>query len=197
MAGLRIPSLMLFLLCAPSAALAQNYSPEDPIPPGATGKVLPLSGKVLELKGLSSGVSGKAEALGAALRDLGAKTTQTEIRIELSSDVLFDFDKAELLPKAIPTLEKVATVLQSYPTSACTVEGHTDSIGNDRYNQALSERRADAVKNWLAAHGVTSRMSTRGWGKTKPVAPNTHANGKDNPEGRQKNRRVELVVKTG
>ena len=94
-------------------------------------------------------------------------------------------------------LEKVATVLQSYPTSACTVEGHTDSVGNDRYNQALSERRADAVKNWLAAHGVTSRMSTRGWGKTKPVAPNTYPNGKDNPEGRQKNRRVEIVVKTG
>jgi len=195
--GLRILTLFLLLLCAPSAALGQDYSIEDPIPLGATGKVLPLSGKVVELKGLSSGVSGKAEALGAALRDLGAKATKTEIRIELSSDVLFDFDKAVLLPKAIPTLEKVATILQSYPTGACTVEGHTDSIGNDRYNQALSERRADAVKTWLAAHGVTSRMSTRGWGKTKPVAPNTHPNGKDNPEGRQKNRRVEIVVKTG
>jgi len=194
---LRIPILSLLLLCASSAALAQKYSMEDPIPPGATGKVLALSGKVVELKGLSSGVSGKSEALGAALRDLGAKATKTEIRIELSSDVLFDFDKAVLLPKAIPALEKVATVLQSYPTSACTVEGHTDSVGNDRYNQALSERRADAVKNWLAAHGVTSRMSTRGWGKTKPVAPNTYPNGKDNPEGRQKNRRVEIVVKTG
>ncbi len=197
MRGLRILTLFLLLLGALSAALGQDYSIGDPIPPGATGKVLPLSGKVVGLKGLSSGVSGKAEALGAALRDLGAKTTKTEIRIELSSDVLFDFDKAELLPKAIPTLEKVATVLQSYPTSACTVEGHTDSVGNDRYNQALSERRANAVKNWLAAHGVTSRMSTRGWGKTKPVAPNTHPNGKDNPEGRQKNRRVALVVKTG
>ena len=197
MAGLRILALFALLLCAPSAALAQKYSMEDPIPPGATGKVLPLSGKVVELKGLASGVSGKAEALGAALRDLGAKTTKTEIRIELSSDVLFDFDKADLLPKAIPTLEKVATVLQSYPTSACTVEGHTDSIGNERYNQALSERRADAVRTWLAAHGVASPMSTRGWGKTKPVAPNTFPNGKDNPEGRQKNRRVEIVVKTG
>lgn len=196
MAGLRI--LILFVLFgAPSAALAQKYSLEDPVPRGATGKVLELSGKVVELKGLSSGVSGKAEALGAALRDLGAKTTKTEIRIELSSDVLFDFDKAELLPKAIPALEKVATVLQSYPTSACTVEGHTDSIGNDRYNQGLSERRADAVKSWLVAHGVASSMSTRGWGRTKPVAPNTLPNGKDNPEGRQKNRRVEIVVKTG
>ena len=197
MLGPRILLLLLLLLGAPSGALAQHYSIEDPIPPGATGKVLPLSGKVVELKGLSSGVSGKAEALGAALRDLGAKTTKTEIRIELSSDVLFDFDKAELLPKAIPTLEKVATVLQSYPTSACTVEGHTDSIGDDRYNQKLSERRADAVKNWMVAHGVSSRMSTRGWGKTKPVAPNTYPGGRDNPEGRQKNRRVEIVVKTG
>jgi outer membrane protein OmpA-like peptidoglycan-associated protein len=65
----------------------------------------------------------------------------------------------------------------------------------NEYNQKLSERRADAVKNWLLAHGVSSRMTIRGWGATKPVAPNTFPNGRDNPEGRQKNRRVEIVVK--
>jgi outer membrane protein OmpA-like peptidoglycan-associated protein len=175
--------------------LAQKYKPDDPVPPGALGKVLPVQGKVLGIQGLSLGVAGKAQDLNAALRDLGAKTTKTEIRIELSSDVLFDFDKADLLPKAIPELEKVATVLKSYPNAACSIEGHTDNKGLKEYNQKLSERRADSVKNWLLAHGVSTRMTVRGWGATKPVAPNTLPNGRDNPEGRQKNRRVEIVVK--
>ncbi|HML18154.1 MAG TPA: OmpA family protein [Bryobacteraceae bacterium] len=174
---------------------AQTYTPDSSVPSGAKGKVLPIQGKVTDLNGLSSGVAGKTQALDAALKDLGAKTTQTEIRIELSSDVLFDFDKADLLPKAIPELEKVATVLKSYPNASCTIEGHTDSKGLRDYNQKLSERRAASVKSWLAAHGVSTSMTTRGWGATKPVAPNALPNGGDDPAGRQKNRRVEIVVK--
>ena len=179
----------------PGEALAQKYKPEDPVPPGAQAKVLAIQGNVLELKGLASGVAGKAEALGAALRDLGAKTTEMEIRIELSSDVLFDFDKDDLRPAAAPALEKVATVLKSYPNASCSIEGHTDGKGTRQYNQRLSDRRAESVKNWLLAHGVTTAMTPRGWAETKPVAPNTHPGGRDNPEGRQKNRRVEIVVK--
>ncbi len=185
---------LLVLLLLASAARAQDYKPNDPVPPGAKAKVLPIQGHMVELKGLSSGVTGKTEALNAALKDLGAKTTATEIRIQLSSDVLFDFDKADLLPKAIPTLQKVATVLKSYPNANCTIEGHTDSVGNDQYNQKLSQRRAESVRNWLLANGVSSPMTTREFGKTRPVAPNTLPNGKDNPEGRAKNRRVEIVV---
>ena len=188
---------LLGFLIGPQVLVAQKYKPDDPIPPGAQGKVLPLQGKVLEIKGLALGVAGKAQDLNAALRDLGAKTTETEIRIELSSDVLFDFDKADLLPKAIPQLEKVSTILKSYPNAFCSIEGHTDNKGLTEYNQKLSERRADSVRNWLLAHGVSSRMAIRGWGATKPVAPNTLPNGRDNPEGRQKNRRVEIVVKKG
>jgi len=174
---------------------AQKYKPDDPIPPGAQGKVLPVQGKVVEIKGLAVGVAGKAQDLNAALKDLGAKTTETEIRIELSSDVLFDFDKADLLPKAIPELEKVATVLKSYPNASCSIEGHTDNKGLKDYNQKLSERRAASVKGWLVAHGVSSLMTTQGWGAAKPVAPNSFSDGRDDPEGRQKNRRVEIVVK--
>jgi outer membrane protein OmpA-like peptidoglycan-associated protein len=185
----------LGVLLGSQIALAQKYQPDDPVPPGAKGKVLTVQGKVSEIQELSLGVAGKAQDLNAALKDLGAKTTETEIRIELSSDVLFDFDKAELLPQAIPELEKVSTVLKSYPNAFCSIEGHTDNKGLNEYNQKLSERRADAVKNWLLAHGVSSRMTIRGWGATKPVAPNTFPNGRDNPEGRQKNRRVEIVVK--
>lgn len=185
------------MLCAAPLLWSQKYKEDDPVPPAASGKILPLQSKILEIRGLNSAVSGKTEDLKAALKDLGAQTTATEIRIELASDVLFDFDKSDLLPKAIPELQKVATVLKAYPRAACTIEGHTDGKGLKDYNQKLSERRADAVKSWLAAQGITSPMTTRGWGSAKPVAPNTFPDGRDNPDGRQKNRRVEIVVKTG
>jgi outer membrane protein OmpA-like peptidoglycan-associated protein len=186
----------LLLLAAAGVASAQ-YKPDDPIPPGAQGKVLPLHGSVVEIRGLSLAVAGRTEALNAALKDLDAKATELEIRIQLSSDVLFDFDKADLLPKAIPALEKVATVLKSYPNASATVEGHTDAKGDEQYNEKLSERRAESVRKWLVDHGVTSAITTAGFGKRKPVAPNTLPNGRDNHEGRQKNRRVEIVVKKG
>jgi len=193
----RASGVFVLLLVGCLGARAQDYKVDDPVPPGAKATVVAISGTVVPLVGVASGVAGKTEALNAALRDLGATASPTEIRIELSSDVLFDFDKADLLPKAVPTLEKVATVLGSYPNGQCTIEGHTDSVGNQAYNQKLSERRAEAVKQWLSTHGVNARFSTRGYGKTKPVAPNTLPNGKDNPEGRAKNRRVEIVVKKG
>ncbi|HEY2932110.1 MAG TPA: OmpA family protein [Acidobacteriota bacterium] len=192
-------SYLLFILAAllagSTSAFAQKYKLEDPIPPGARGKVLPIQGKVLEIKGLAAAVSGKAEQVSAALKDLGAKTTDTEIRIELSSDVLFDFDKAELRSQAVPALEKVATVLKAQQNATCSIEGHTDNLGSKPYNQRLSERRADSVKKWLASNGVATSMTTRGWGAAKPVASNTRPDGKDDPEGRQKNRRVEIIVK--
>jgi len=194
--ALRIHLLVVAaLLAAAETARAQKYQAEDAIPPGATGKILPVFGKVTEIKGLGLAVAGKAAGLAAALRDLNAKVTEQEIRIELAADVLFDFDKANLRPEAGPALEKVAAVLKSYPNATTTIEGHTDSVGNDTYNQGLSERRAVSVKSWLATHGVGNPMTTRGWGKKKSVAPNTKPDGSDNPEGRQKNRRVEITVK--
>lgn len=195
--GRRFVIVLGLTLVWSQTAQAQKYKPEDPLPPGAQGKALPLQGKVTEIQGLVSGVAGKSEALNAALKDLGAKATDMEIRIELSSDVLFDFDKADLRAEAVPSLEKVATVLGSYSKSAASIEGHTDSKGNEPYNQKLSERRADSVRNWLRSHGVSNQMTARGWGARKPVAPNTKPGGADDPEGRQKNRRVEIVVKKG
>jgi hypothetical protein len=78
------------------------------------------------------------------------------------------------------------------------IEGHTDSVGTDEYNQELSERRAERVRNWLLEHRVVERraVSTIGFGEKKPVAPNTKPDGKDNPPGRALNRRVEVVVNT-
>lgn len=194
---MRLFAALLLLTLAAPIALAQKYRESDPIPPGATGKVLPLSGKVLEIRGLASGVSGKTELLAAALQNLGATRVGTEVHIALSSDVLFDFDQAVLRAAAAPALENVALVIQSYPKATVSIDGHSDNVGADRYNQALSERRAAAVQAWLVARNVTAPITTRGSGESKPVVPNTNPDGTDNPANRQQNRRVEIVVKTG
>jgi outer membrane protein OmpA-like peptidoglycan-associated protein len=157
---------------------------------------LEIKGEVRQIAGFGRAVEGRVQSLEGLLRDLNAEVRGKEVRIALSADVLFDFDKADLRGEARPSLDKVVAVLASYPKATATVEGHTDSKGNDTYNQKLSERRAESVRNWLAANGVDLKMSTRGWGEKKPVAPNTKSDGKDDPEGRQKNRRVEITVKS-
>jgi outer membrane protein OmpA-like peptidoglycan-associated protein len=194
--SLVMPLAALLVLSTAPCAAAAEYALEDPVPPGARGEVLAISGPVLQIRGIASGLTGKSESLQAALKDLGAQVTDQEIRIALAADVLFDFDKASLRREAKPALDKVVAVLKSYPKASATIEGHTDAKGNEAYNQKLSERRAQSVRTWLAAHGAALRMSTRGLGETKPVAPNAKPDGKDDPEGRQKNRRVEIVVRT-
>ena len=166
------------------------------MPPGAKGKILRIESKILSIRGISSAVAGKAESLAAAMSDLGAKRVGTEVHIELSSDVLFDFDKSDLLAEAAPVLDKVAVVIQSFETPQVTIEGHSDNVGADAYNQALSERRARSVQTALVARGVNAPVTTRGWGESKPVAPNATPAGADLPDNRRKNRRVEIVVKT-
>jgi outer membrane protein OmpA-like peptidoglycan-associated protein len=81
--------------------------------------------------------------------------------------------------------------------SRISIDGYTDAKGLDAYNLQLSEKRATAVKSWLVQKGSVDakRIKTKGWGKANPVASNTHPDGSDNPEGRQKNRRVEITVK--
>ena len=134
--------------------------------------------------------------LGGKVLDLQVKQTETEVRIELAADVLFDFDKDTLKPVAQETLQKAAAVIREQTKGAIRIDGHTDAKGDDNYNQKLSLRRAAAVKNWFAQKGKLGerRMSTHGFGKQKPVASNTKPDGSDDPEGRQKNRRVEIVV---
>lgn len=134
--------------------------------------------------------------LGGTVQDLQVKQTETEVRIALAADVLFDFDKDALKPAAQGTLQKVATVIREQTNGEIRIEGHTDAKGDDGYNQKLSQRRAAAVKNWLGKHGDLKgrRMSTQGFGKHKPIASNTKPDGSDDPEGRQKNRRVDIIV---
>jgi outer membrane protein OmpA-like peptidoglycan-associated protein len=105
------------------------------------------------------------------------------------SDVLFDTGSADLKPGAREKLAKISGILLAHPGLSLQVEGHTDSVGTDEFNMELSGRRADAVRDYLAQEGVpASSMSAKGFGKTQPVASN------DTAEGRQRNRRVELVV---
>jgi outer membrane protein OmpA-like peptidoglycan-associated protein len=116
----------------------------------------------------------------------------------LPADVLFDFDKADIRPDARAALESIsASIAKRFPDAPLEIRGHTDAKGADGYNQDLSERRAASVKAWLAGQGgiETGRMVTFGFGETKPVAPNTRPDGSDDPAGRQRNRRVEVLVK--
>lgn len=113
---------------------------------------------------------------------------EVEAVIELRG-VHFDFDQATLKPEAIAILDEAAGLLNQHSRVAVEVAGHTDSVGSEDYNQGLSERRANAVRDYLVSKGVSaSRLSARGYGESRPVASN------DTEEGRAENRRTELVV---
>ncbi|MCS6879443.1 MAG: OmpA family protein [Geminicoccaceae bacterium] len=123
-----------------------------------------------------------------------------ELVFELGADVLFDFDRAELRPEADPVLRALlAEVRAKLPRARFLVEGHTDAKGTEDYNQKLSERRAASVRDWLVRVGRIdpAAIATRGYGETRPVAPNARPDGSDDPVGRQRNRRVVITVRAG
>ena len=144
------------------------------------------------LEGFRTAVAPAATTLDERLSRLGAEVTGTEITIRLPGSVLFDFDSAQIRPDAERTLAEVAEVLKGYAKRPVRIEGHTDSVASDDYNQKLSERRAASVQAWLAGKGVEGgRLTPRGLGETGPVADNGTA------EGRQRNRRVEVIIEKG
>ncbi|WP_335970703.1 OmpA family protein [Fusobacterium polymorphum] len=110
--------------------------------------------------------------------------------ITLDSGILFDVDKYDLRPEAEEVLKNLAIVLKEADIKVFEVDGHTDSDAGDKHNQILSENRANAVKNFLTSQGITAEITIKGYGKTRPIASN------DTPEGKQKNRRVEIVIPT-
>ncbi len=112
------------------------------------------------------------------------------LKIDISSEVSFDFGRADIKPSFRPTLDKVADVLKRYPNSIVHVVGHTDNVGSDAANQRLSEQRAYAVVDYLASVGVArDRLRAEGRGEAEPRDSNA------SEAGRQLNRRVELYVK--
>jgi outer membrane protein OmpA-like peptidoglycan-associated protein len=105
------------------------------------------------------------------------------------SDVLFDTGKYSLRPLAREKLAKLAGIVSGHPGLLLSVEGYTDSVGGDDYNQKLSENRSEGVRDYLTHQGMAGgSVTAKGFGKTQPVASN------DTAEGRQQNRRVELVI---
>ena len=114
--------------------------------------------------------------------------------ITLEDSVLFDFGSSDLRSEASTTLTNLATVLKDSKAPKVQIQGHTDSVSDDAFNQKLSEQRAQAVSSALKSHGVTADLEAVGYGETKPVAPNENPDGSDNPAGRRLNRRVEVFV---
>jgi len=109
-------------------------------------------------------------------------------------NVYYDFNKADLKPESYPALDEVVRMLNTYPNMAIELGAHTDSKGSDTYNMKLSEARAQSVVKYLVEKGISAeRLVAKGYGEAMPIAPN-EIDGKDNPEGREKNRRTEFKV---
>ncbi|WP_336812411.1 OmpA family protein [Bosea sp. MMO-172] len=123
--------------------------------------------------------------------------TPTAIEITLPADVLFDFDKAELRSDAVEALRELGEIIRTKARGQVTIQGFTDALGAEAYNQKLSERRANAVKSWLVSReGVAVKaLSASGFGARNPVAPNRKPDGSDDPDGRQLNRRVSVLIR--
>jgi outer membrane protein OmpA-like peptidoglycan-associated protein len=133
-------------------------------------------------------IKAEADQLMKELSDLQAKQTERGILIRMT-DVLFETGKSNLSLEVMRSVDKLTEFLEKHPNRYVLIEGHTDSIGGDELNLALSQKRADAVKERLVAKGVAEkRTTTRGYGKKYPLASN------ETPAGRQQNRRVEVII---
>jgi outer membrane protein OmpA-like peptidoglycan-associated protein len=182
---LKIAGILTLLLAVTAIGLAQEKYPiQKPLPGDKWQKPGPIQkpGEIQAPKGIEAIKSEKADC---------------QQRMTVVADALFEFDKASLTADAEETLTALGPMIAQAGNHPITIEGHTDSKGTAQYNQALSEKRAQTVKAWLAAHQyVTQSASVKGFGKNRPVAPNANSDGSDNPDGRQKNRRVEIVIDT-
>jgi outer membrane protein OmpA-like peptidoglycan-associated protein len=150
----------------------------------AGGRVLDLELRVVDLQL-------RTEDLGGASR---TNEKGNEVEIALSADVLFDFDRASLTPRANKTLREVARRIETEATGTVEITGYTDSKGPNVYNLRLSQRRAKTVERALGdlAGSADVTFVVKGRGEKNPVAPNLKQDGSDNPKGRALNRRVEV-----
>ena len=146
--------------------------------------------------GTRSTLSAQTSGLTGAVTDFRVTVTDMGTTVALATDTLFEFDQAELAPNALPNLRRVADMIREGGAGTVTITGHTDSKGDDAYNQTLSQRRAQAVATWLRQQTGLGRRPffVVGKGEAAPVTPNAQPDGSDNPEGRARNRRVEVDI---
>jgi outer membrane protein OmpA-like peptidoglycan-associated protein len=162
-----------------------------------TGPQTALTGPPISLTGaqtaLTTGVVSLYQPVGALT---SVQESPKELRLTLASDILFDFDRATIRPDAKTALNRVAEIIRTKSVGVVRIEGFTDSKGAADYNLRLSNARAESVEKWLADQERLPRtgFAARGFGATRFVAPNTSRDGSDDPAGRQKNRRVEIVI---
>lgn len=125
-----------------------------------------------------------------ATQNTGIEVTRSgnDLLLNVPSSVTFATDSSTIQPSARPVLNNVAQVLRNYPNTMVEITGHTDSVGTQDYNLALSKRRANSVKSYLASNGVSQGIMTQGKGESQPIADN------DTAAGRAENRRVELKI---
>ncbi|RMG44819.1 MAG: OmpA family protein [Acidobacteria bacterium] len=144
--------------------------------------------------GIGAGIGSYMDAQEERLAQIPGTTVERVeddvLLVRFDSDLLFDFDSAALSESALNILDEVAAVLREFDKTAVVIQGHTDATGSEEYNQRLSERRAEAVRNQLITLGIDpARTVAVGYGERHPVAPN------DTPEGRRLNRRVTILLK--
>jgi outer membrane protein OmpA-like peptidoglycan-associated protein len=163
---------------------------EDLIESEKQGKQALMDSELQSKQALLDSEKRTSDALAALAAIAAVKEEERGVVVTLSGGVLFKSAQSTLLPSAQVKLDQVATaLLEITPTRDLIVEGHTDSCGSESYNQGLSQRRADAVRDYLVQKGYPAdRIQTRGMGEGSPIASNT------SPEGRANNRRVEIVV---
>lgn len=192
----RTSSLPVCLLTALFLSTMALTAPAQTSDPAITKKEAELERQRLDLEKRSLDLQRQELALEKARQELRLAESAQSLRLNLSGDVLFDYDKAALKPAAEEALKKVGVVLSLFPESMVRVEGYTDAKGGKAVNLPLSRDRATAVKDWLVTNGgvPAPRISAEGYGEENPVAPNTTPDGKDDPIGRAKNRRVSIVV---
>lgn len=145
---------------------------------------------------VGSSLRGQVSALRGEVSGLQTRVTRFGTIVEMPTDTLFAFDKAELSPEASANLEKAAALIRQAPPGPIAITGYTDGKGDKAYNQRLSERRAQAVAEWMKTRGGVRQRSfaVAGKGESDPVAANERPDGSDDPAGRARNRRVELLL---
>ncbi len=174
---------------------AETPRPPASAPPAqATASIGQPPAQGSALHGTASGLVADVSGLQGLVTTLGGEMREHEIFVALPADTLFAFDKADIQPASQARLQTLAELIGKTRGTVQLV-GHTDSKGAEDYNLALSHRRAKAVADWLAAHGVPAeRLQAEGRGAAEPIADNQAADGSDNPQGRALNRRVEALI---